>query len=280
MPVLSPLWPAYLHHFRLDTPDPERLLSFYREALGMVERTIGDGLWWLEGPARRMMIGKGAAETVPMVAYAIEDPARLSALRARLEENGQEIEPCPTPMLNGGAFAVRNPDGIVMAFGTPEADRSAGEGLPGRLQHIVFATTDTGPQRRFYEDMLGFIESDRVLDEAGEITAVFHRSDEEHHSYAAFRADAARFDHFALETGEWNDVRDWADRFAAMHVPLWWGPGRHGPGNNLFFMVRDPDGNRVEISAELELMPADMAYRTWPHEERTLNLWGQGWMRS
>jgi hypothetical protein len=27
-------------------------------------------------------------------------------------------------------------------------------------------------------------------------------------------------------------------------------------------------------------MPQDMAYRTWPHEQRTLNLWGSAWMRS
>jgi hypothetical protein len=28
------------------------------------------------------------------------------------------------------------------------------------------------------------------------------------------------------------------------------------------------------------LIPQDMAYRAWPHEQRTLNLWGSAWMRS
>src|SRR5437588_10939679 len=63
-------------------------------------------------------------------------------------------------------------------------------------------------------------------------------------------------------------------------IPLWWGPGRHGPGNNLFFMIEDPDGHKVEFSAELELMPKEKPYRIWPHEQRTLNLWGSAWMRS
>jgi len=27
-------------------------------------------------------------------------------------------------------------------------------------------------------------------------------------------------------------------------------------------------------------MPKDMPPRTWPHEQRTLNLWGSAWMRS
>jgi catechol 2,3-dioxygenase len=63
-------------------------------------------------------------------------------------------------------------------------------------------------------------------------------------------------------------------------IALWWGPGRHGPGNNLFFMIEDPDGYKVEFSAELELIPKEVPYRTWPHEQRTLNLWGSAWMRS
>ena len=76
------------------------------------------------------------------------------------------------------------------------------------------------------------------------------------------------------------DIRDWADRMGKLGIALWWGPGRHGPGNNLFFMVEDPDGYKVEFSAELELIPKEVPYRTWPHEQRTLNLWGSAWMRS
>jgi catechol 2,3-dioxygenase-like lactoylglutathione lyase family enzyme len=128
--------------------------------------------------------------------------------------------------------------------------------------------------------VLGYVLSDEVVSDDGEVTAAFFRSDEAHHSYAAFRAAARRYDHHALEVDCWNDIRDWADRFAQLKVPIWWGPGRHGPGNNLFFMVRDPDGNRIELSAELERMPREMAHRSWPHDERTLNLWGAGWMRS
>ena len=95
-----------------------------------------------------------------------------------------------------------------------------------------------------------------------------------------FRAPEARSDHLAYEARNWNDIRDWADHFAALEVPLFWGPGRHGPGNNLFIMVEDPDGNKVEISAELEFMHRHMPPRQWAHEERTLNLWGGAWMRS
>ena len=102
----------------------------------------------------------------------------------------------------------------------------------------------------------------------------FYRTDEEHHSFAVFSAPEAGADHHAYETGGWTDLRDWADHFSNCDVRIWWGPGRHGPGNNLFFMIRDPHGDQIELSAEIERMPRETAARLWPAEDRTLNLWG------
>jgi hypothetical protein len=59
-----------------------------------------------------------------------------------------------------------------------------------------------------------------------------------------------------------------------------WGPGRHGPGNNLFLFINDPDDNWVEISAELEIVNETRPVWNRPHEERTLNKWGQAFLRS
>jgi hypothetical protein len=75
-------------------------------------------------------------------------------------------------------------------------------------------------------------------------------------------------------------IRDWSDHFASIRVPVQWGPGRHRPGNNLFVFVHDPDGNWIEISAELESVTHDRPVGNWPHEERTLNTWGRGILRS
>jgi catechol 2,3-dioxygenase-like lactoylglutathione lyase family enzyme len=132
----------------------------------------------------------------------------------------------------------------------------------------------------FYRDALGFIESDRVVDNDGDLSSAFMRSDAEHHSFAVFRAPQPGPDHHAYEVPNWNAIRDWADHCGDLEIPIWWGPGRHGVGNNLFFMIEDPDGYKVEFSAELEQMTADQAYREWPHGPRALNLWGNAWMRS
>lgn len=283
MPGRSPLWPATLHHFRLGSAQPERLVAFYEKALGLATRRLDGDLWHLAGPGRRLLIGRGENERVGWAAFALDDPERLAALRRRLAGLGLAILDNPSPLFANAAFAVADPDGQLLAFGVPTPGlepHARPTGLPGRNQHIVFATPQLPEMVRFYRDALGFVLSDEVVAEAGAATACFFRSDEEHHSYAAFRADAARFDHTSLEVEDWNAIRDWADHLATLEVPIWWGPGRHGPGNNLFFMVQDPDGNRIEFSAELERMPFEMAHRSWPHTQRTLNLWGSAWMRS
>ena len=127
---------------------------------------------------------------------------------------------------------------------------------------------------RFYADVVGLPVSDKVLRDDS-VTACWLRTDHEHHSLAVFRAPVRRLDHHSYEAGDWALIRDWADHFARQGLRLIWGPGRHGPGNNLFIMVEDPDGNRIEISAELETVNGDRPVVIWPHEERTFNRWGQ-----
>jgi catechol 2,3-dioxygenase len=288
MPHRSPLWPARLDHIRLDSDAPERLAAFYAATIGFGAAAQDDGSIVLAGPERRLVIGPGAPGTQPYSAFRLADPLQLAALRRHLAGLGIALLPSPSPVFAADAFAVRDPDGRLAVFGLPRAGLPTvpGDGgaaaLPGRLQHVVVASTRLPEMMRFYEDALGFVPSDYVHETAGnrEPTVAFYRGDPEHHSFAVFRAPESRPDHHAYETTCWNDIRDWADFMAAGGIKLWWGPGRHGPGNNLFFMVKDPQGYLVEISAELEIVPDAVSKRSWPHEERTLNLWGPGFMRS
>jgi catechol 2,3-dioxygenase len=280
----SPVWPAQLDHIVRASDKPDTLLAFYRDAIAMTPQQIGDGTWLLQGPQRRILIAGGEPGSQPLNAFRLQSREQLAALRTWLEARGIEMLPNASPVFSDG-LAVRDPDGRLAVFGLPDPryDAMAASGLPGRLQHVVVATDRLDRLIGFYERGLGFVASDHVYEEGvgnAAATATFLRSDPEHHSFAAFRAPKARPDHHSYETTCWNDIRDWADHMSTLNIRLWWGPGRHGPGNNLFFMIEDPEGYKVELSAELELMPRDMAARSWKHEQRTLNLWGQAWMRS
>jgi len=278
--MTAPLWPARLHHLRRDSAEPERLARYYGELLGDHVEPLAAGESLVHGHGRRMVVGRGAPGAVPWIALAMQSAAHLSAYEAALAASGIAREPSPSPLFGDGAFAVTDPDGRRVVFGLPRrAAGPAASGPPARLQHFVCASVRVPELLAFYRDKLGAHESDRVL-EGEEISAVFLRSDPEHHSFATFRAPESRPDHHCYETTGWMDIRDWGDRMASLRIPMWWGPGRHGPGNNLFFMIEDPEGHKVEFSAELERMARDAAFRTWPHEPRTLNLWGAAWMRS
>jgi catechol 2,3-dioxygenase-like lactoylglutathione lyase family enzyme len=185
-------------------------------------------------------------------------------------------------MFQPGAILVVDPDGNRIAFGLSRhlSDLSSGERLPARLQHVVVASPDAIALSRFYQDAFGFLISDEVFDDAGELRTTFLRCSPEHHSFAVFQAHETWFDHHCYEAGDWGLIRDWADRFAGLDLPIQWGPGRHGPGNNLFVFIHDPDGNWLEISAELEVVAPDRPAGAWRHEQKTLNKWGSAPLRS
>jgi catechol 2,3-dioxygenase len=291
MPEASPLWPATLHHLRYDSPEPDRLADFYARGLGYAATRAPGGEHLLRGDGRRLVVGGGAAPAAhAWSAFALADAGRLAAYRSFLEGRGVPLLASPTPLFADTAFAVRDPDGRLAVFGLPRPDRegAAGSGpaarFPGELQHVVVASRRFRDMMGFYADALGFMLSDTVHvagegGALGDVNVCFLRSDERHHSFAVFRAPESRADHHAYETTGWGDLKIWADHFASLEVPIWWGPGRHGAGNNLFFMIKDPDGNNVEISAELEIMAKGQEGKRWAGGRKAINLWGQVWVR-
>ena len=273
------IWPARLHHFALTSENPGDMADWYVRAMGYVKESHGDG-WLLRGAERHLMVMPGKKSQVAFSSYAVTDAAHLADVAEKIAGAGCNVATFETPLFSDGAISIKDHDGNVFAFGVPSQDSTGSDALPGRLQHIVFATTQLAEQVSFFTDTIGFRKSDTVLDGDQDPTACFMRSDPEHHSLGLFRTTESRLDHFCFESTCWNDIRDWGDHFSEQRIPIVWGAGRHGAGNNLFIFVEDPDGNKVEISAEIELMTWEQAPREWPHEERTLNLWGTAWLRS
>ena len=290
MSMRSPIWPAQLDHLRLNSDDPVMLSEFYASTLGFHSTEMADETYLLQGPDRRLVVGKGKPGERPYHGYRLQNRQQLEDVRNFIQGQGLNTEPSPSDLFEPDAVAIRDPDGWLNVFGLPKgglpsqkADNTRSAlSLPGRLQHVVVASNNLAPMMKFYEDVLGYVPSDYCnadLDDPATRKVAFYRSDEEHHSFAVFSASEVRSDHHAYEVTCWNDIRDWADHMSSLNIKIWWGPGRHGPGNNLFFMIKDPHDNQVEISAELEVMPRDMSPRVWPLEERSLNLWGPGWIR-
>lgn len=271
---------ASLYELCLNSDNPSGLADFYSEAMGyrFAERggeRLGRAL------DRRLAIREGTSKSLGYAAYAVLDATELAALEGRLAAAGTPYEQIEMEGFAAGAIEFRDPDGNAFRFGVATGDTGGEAGdLAARLQHVVFASTDVARMLAFFTDIVGFVLSDTVVDEEGGLRTFFVRCSHEHHSLAVFAAHENRLDHHCYEAVEWNLIRDWADHFAKQHIKLKWGPGRHGPGDNLFLFIHDVDGNWVEISAELEHVAHDKPAGEWPHEERTLNSWGIGLLRS
>jgi catechol 2,3-dioxygenase-like lactoylglutathione lyase family enzyme len=273
---------AVLQRLVLSSPKVMEMGQFYERVFGY--RVVGNAEECrCEGENRSLWVRPGTANQLLESHFVFPDEAALNAYELSLQRSSVSYR--REPVENTMALVVRDPDGHSIWFRagavtSEPAVMDAGETPAARLQHYAVRTPT--PQRllAFYTTALGFTASDLVRDAAGDLTAAFLRTDAEHHSLAIFRAPETRFDHFSCETSDWMALRDWADHMASRSVVLAWGIGRHGPGNDTFFMVRDPDGNLAEISSDLELCADDRPLGTWEHRMETLNQWGIALMRS
>ena len=227
---------AHLAGVALTSADPQRLAEFYTDAMGYEGRWSNE-TWTGSLDARWLTIRDGIANRVDYVAFALSDQHSLSDLRDRLRAASVDfVEVASCPLL-GASIRCCDPDGngLLFGVGNRELTDDSHSFRASRLQHIVFASDQAPAMVRFYCDVVGFAPSDYVKDESDDLTSAFLRCSAEHHSLAVFRASRKRLDHFCYDVEDWMYIRDWADRFAERHIALRWGPGRHGPGNNLFF---------------------------------------------
>jgi catechol 2,3-dioxygenase len=271
---------AYLHHVHFESQDPKGLSDWYARIMDMESVQVGEGSWLARGPARKVMFSRGDAKKLAHAGFAVRDADGLRGLRERAEQKGLNPAEAATDLFCDGSFRVVDPDGNHIHFGLSKSENDpTNDRLRGPVQHLTLATRDVSAIEDFYANKLGFGVSDRVVNEQGKVMTCFMRGNHEHHNLACFLQDRQGVDHHSYEAGEWDTIRDWCDHFASQGVQVFWGPGRHGPGNNLFIFIEDPDGNWIEVSAELEVIH-DRPVKNWPHAERTLNLWGRGVLRA
>jgi catechol 2,3-dioxygenase len=271
---------ATLHHLVLGTANPRALGEFYGRALNYEIDERGSTLA-ATAADRQLAFVEGDPKTLVEAGFALPDRDELRRLQERLDAARWPYSKGMTAFFHD-AVTVCDPDGMQFSFGLPDCKQGvfrSGCDLVARLQHVVKASRNAAEVARFFVGVLGFTVSDEVLDEQGQLMVSFLRCSREHHSVAVFQASENRLDHHCYETSDWNMIRDWSDHLADEHIPLEWGPGRHGPGKNLFIFIHDPDGNWVELSAELEVVAHERPAGKWPHEERTLNRWGKGKLR-
>ena len=270
----------FLHHLEIQSSNPERLANFYSNIMDMKIDKLSLDKFICDGPSRKIIITKGENKTLSYAGMVCRNENNLNEFKEFLNHNELKLKDHNSEFYKSGSFSVEDPDKNKICFGVlKDKNSTVLDGIHAPLQHLTFASEDVVSFQNFYENKLGFQVTDRVIKNNGELSTCFTTSNHEHHTIACFKSSKKGMDHHSYEAGDWNFIKNWCDHFASNNIKLMWGPGRHGPGNNLFVFIEDIDGNWIEISAELETVHG-RPVKNWPQEERTLNLWGNAIMRS
>ena len=238
--------------------DPERLAAYYVDALrfALTERS-GENIYLTTGEDHHcVVITPGEARAPTSIGFEIH--GSLEDAASRLGDAGIKVENHTDhdPGI-AASLSIEGPEGTLVCLYENQArvrQANASGITPTRLSHVATHVGDIEEVQAFYEDVLGFSWSDTIED-----LFVFMRCSPVHHS-VNFTPNPTHdgrhegLNHVAYECRDLTHVRDVLDHLAKQGYSLSWGPGRHGPGHNIAAYHRDPDGNMVEISTELDLI--------------------------
>jgi catechol 2,3-dioxygenase-like lactoylglutathione lyase family enzyme len=170
-------------------------------------------------------------------------------------------------------FEVRGPEAQTYRFVT-ETNRPAtlcNADRPIQLTHAVINSTDVEASERFAVERLGFKVSDRTAHMR------FVRCNRKHHALAYAKAGLASLNHIAFEMDSLDAVMRGIGRLREAGFEPVWGPGRHGPGNNVFGYFIAPYGGMVEYTAEVSEVGDDYKVggpEDWKWPPGRIDHWG------
>lgn len=273
-----------------ETPDLDRLIDHYTKTLDfvLVERSAERAFLTTTFDHHCVVLEKAATKKArSFIGYQLRED--LDTAQRRLRGAGYQVE-------RRSDIAPATPDVLVVEepmTSTPIHlyDGQSGSSVatsplrPTKLGHVAAFTPDLARLQSFYQDLLGFRWSDTVAD-----FFVFLRCNTDHHA-ANFMASTKYqgMHHVAFETRDLDHLQALLDHLATRSTRLEWGPGRHGPGHNIFTYHRDPDGNNIELFTQLDHI-ADEALgyfeprpwhedspqypKTWDADIAAINSWG------
>jgi catechol 2,3-dioxygenase-like lactoylglutathione lyase family enzyme len=272
---VSVLAPTTLRSLALTTPMLDESTAFYAEHYGLTigERSANRTTFAASNGQVALTLTRGATPSLDVLGFVFQSMDRLEAAMLAHEKANRMVE----RIANG--FAIYDPAGLRLEF-THDPDclvitaRAEATDRPIHLSHIVLNARDPAAAIAFYENVVGLRVSDRY--ERDLLT--FLRADQaQHHCIGIAKADVDGLNHFAMDCGNIDGVMRGMARLKQNGAAPIWGPGRHGPGGNIFCYFEDPDGFVAEYTCDvMQISDHDHRPQIWARTPENGNVWLTG----
>jgi catechol 2,3-dioxygenase-like lactoylglutathione lyase family enzyme len=265
-----------LRSIELNVPDAPAARAFFTDVWGLADAgPVGETQYLRgSGPLPYLVaLTEADAPSIRSTTF-VGTPEEVSDIAIRAHAVGAPVRDVVSTDPGGGqGVLVQLPEGEVLRFlhGDTLAQPIEGRDLPVKLTHVVMNSADAEATADFAEAVLGFRVSDRTKG------MVFVRCNASHHSTAFARAGFTSLNHIAFEMADLDAVMRGIGRLRDHGAKPAWGPGRHGPGDNVFAYYIAPFGAVVEFSTAVEIVPDDYkvgAPEDWTWPEKRIDQWG------
>src|SRR3989442_4205164 len=272
---------THIRHVGLFTPNLEEHARFYSDVWGL-ERVAGtpDAVF-LRGSSPEQFIlslHQGKARGLHHIAYAMAGEEEVRHAARSLKAAGVRVVEEPHPLsTRGGGYALQfiDPERRCIELSSGVSAHTNGWHSkvvePRSICHIVVNTPDIERIATFYTGALGF----RIADWSGQQMA-FLRTDSKHHNIAFNAAPHASVNHIAYLVSGIDELMRGISNLRKYGIEPAWGPGRHGPGNNIFCYFKDPFGYVAEYTSDIDYIADESKHepRIWPRSPESMDRWG------
>lgn len=271
-----------LRSIELALPDPAGAAAFMTDIWGLAAAELRGDTHYLRGSGTLpylVSFERSDDEYVRSTTF-VCTAEELLGIAARVMAAGWAAKPVTsTDPGDGHGIIVELPEGTILRFLTGCSDVAPIAGFaketrrvrPVKLTHVVFNAADAELMGQAVEDVLNFRVSDRTKG------MVFVRCNTSHHSTAFARAGFSSLNHIAFEMDDLDAVMRGIGWMRDHGFAPAWGPGRHGPGDNVYAYYIAPFGPVIEYSTAVEKVPADYvagAPDDWTWPEHRIDQWG------
>jgi catechol 2,3-dioxygenase-like lactoylglutathione lyase family enzyme len=266
---------------KLRVQDVDASAAFLNATLGLreVQRVGGCAYLTCNERHHELILAPGDSVGYEHVGLEVPDGAALEETVARAQAaGGTSLGAVEDEPGIAGAVLIQAPGGhrfkLFHGMATDQPpDPGPGEAgvAAERCEHVSLDVRRLAPMAKFLREGLGFQFSDQIGN-----NGMWFRCEEIHHGVALVRTPKIGLAHYAFALSSFEDFKRVGDYIHGLGQRFEYGPGRHGPGNNLFIYFFDPAGVLVECCSEMARVGPGHSYQPhkWKLRPRNVSLWG------